>query len=82
MSKRIGYAKTMNGKLVMDLGQPFPVYQTKKEAENAIKESEAALFGIKCLYSDFRSPFKVREVRFLIVKQKLLTKLISKSQTK
>ena len=63
MIKRIGYAKTMNGRLIMDLNNPFPIYETKKEAERAIKESEAVLFGIECLYKDFKSPFVVREIK-------------------
>jgi hypothetical protein len=62
--KRIGYAKIMRGRLIMDLNQPFPIYETKKEAEEAIKESETMLFGTKCLYKDFRSPYEIKEVRF------------------
>ena len=65
--KRIGYAKTMKGRLIMDLDNPFPIYETKKEAERAIKASEAMLFGIKCLYEHFRSPFEIREVRFYLI---------------
>lgn len=68
MIRRIGYAKTMKDRLVMDLNEPFPIYETRKEAEVAIKESEAILFGVDCLYENFRSPFKVKKVEINLTK--------------
>lgn len=43
-------------------GEPLQIYSSKKEAQNAIKDMEYRLYGIDCLYADWKPNFDTKVV--------------------
>ena len=47
-------------------GESLQIYSSKKEAQNAINNMEARLYGINCLYKDWKPNFDSKVVPVLI----------------